>query len=144
MTFRPWRILTWQYKLLYVIVAGFFWLGIVSSVALLDPAPALLDVLTLIVFAFVLFWGVRTFRGVTEDYFAPRSWWRMTSRPMLSRVLGILSIVLGALAALGLAGGLLGLTTLVDPFGQVLIVVSCAVLASLYLNSASRQLRERD
>ena len=143
-TFRPWRIITWQFKLLYIVVAAFFWFGIVSSVSLLSPAPALLDVLTLVVFAFVYFWGVRTFRSTNEDYFAPRAWWRMTGRPTLSRWLGILSVILGVLAALGLVGGLLGLTALTDPFGQVLTVLACAALAYLYLNSARRQLRESD
>ncbi|MBK4347247.1 hypothetical protein [Lacisediminihabitans changchengi] len=144
MTFRPWRIVTWQYKLLYIVVAAFFWLGLVSSVSLLKPTVILLDVLALVVFAFVYFWAVRTFRGTNEDYFAPRAWWRMTAKPTLSRSLGVIAAVLGVLAALGLLGGLLGLTTLSDPVGQVLVVAACAALAYLYLTSARRLVRETD
>ena len=144
MTFRPWRIITWQYKLLYVVVALFAAVGVLSSVLLLKPDQIFQDVLTLGLGAFIFFWGVRTFRGPTEDYFAPRAWWRMTSRPTLSRWLGILSVIVGVLAVLALVGGLLGLTTLTDPFGQVLTVLACAVLAYLYLTSARRQRREAD
>jgi len=143
-TFRPWRIITWQYKLLYVVVALFAAVGALSSVLLFEPDQIFQDVLVLVLGAFIFFWGVRTFRGPTEDYFAPRAWWRMTSKPTLSRWLGILSVVVGVLATLGFVGGLLELTTLTDPFGQVLTVVACATLAYLYLNSARRQVRESD
>ena len=144
MTFRPWRIITWQYKLLYIVVALFASFGVLSSVLLLKPDQVFQDVLSLVLNAFILFWGVRVFRGTNEDYFAPRAWWRMTSKPTLSRALGVLSIVFGGLSAVGFAGGLLGLTELVDPFGQVLSVLACAALAFLYLTSAHRQQRESD
>jgi len=142
-TFHPWRISAWYFKLSFIAVGLVFANGIIRLVGLLQPGHVVPLLLGLVIDAALLWTGTRVFRGTNENYLAPRAWWRMTSKPKLSRRLGVLWVVLGAFDLLDV---------LIQPFltrprsGMVpeMIVgtVEFAGLAYLYLNSAARQKRE--
>ena len=143
MTFHPWRISAWYFKLLYIVVGYAAGLGVIHLFGLLHPWRPLSLWLSVCVDATLLWVGTRVFRGTNENYLAPRAWWRMTSKPTLSRRLGILWTVLASFSLLG---------TIVEPFlvavrfDQELtlgvVALEYAALAYLYLNSAVRQKRQ--
>ena len=143
MNFHPWRISAWYFKLSYI-VAGYAAARIVFlPVALLHPTAALTAVASLGLNGLVFWGGTRIFRGSNENYLAPRSWWRMTSKPTLSRRLGVMFAVFAVLT--GLAAVLLPVLTSAsagEMLGSDVAAASYAALAYLYLNSAVRQKRQ--
>ena len=138
------RITRWYFKLLYVIGA---WLVGIPAQGLLAAlnAPALVSslLLTAITLASV-FVGARVFRGRGEPVAPRRPWWKMTARPLLSRVLGIISTLFLASILFLAITATLGVDESVESLGSTPIldttinVVLMAVLAFLYLNSAIR------
>ena len=138
------RITKWYLKLAYV--AALWLVGYVLQ-SLLElaqvPAAASNVVGSALSIGGILI-GARIFRGRHELVLAPRPWWRMTARRPLSVALGILAVVC-AVASVGvLVRGTLGygseersLERLTLP-GAVTNILWWAVLAYLYLNSASR------
>ena len=148
MTRSPWRIVRWQYKLLYVIVAEAAGFGITRLGYLLLPSQiAVLIVLCVDVAIYLV--GARIFRGTSEDLLTPRAWWRMTSKPTLSRRLGTLFAVVAGIQLIGLA-----LVAIPFPSRQHVVkpnyvglaeaAIETAILAFLYLNSAVRLKNQSD
>jgi hypothetical protein len=138
------RITRWYFKLLYVVGAWLVGLPVQGLLAALN-APALVGSLlnTAITLASVIV-GARVFRGRGEPVAPRRSWWRMTARPLLSRVLGtifllslasMLLVVITANLGIDQSAKSLGRTTILDTTTSVVL---SAVLAFLYLNSAVR------
>ncbi len=87
--------------------------------------------------------GARIFRGRGEPVQPPRRWWRMTARPRLSWVLGILFLVLSVSGAIGLVLGAFGVGDTIPASAggvasTVIVVLESGVIAALYLNSAVR------
>lgn len=146
MTWKPWRITKWQYKLVYVAAAfviPFFVLGALGALGLSGGS---LDVLNFATTLGTIFLGARVFRGANELVLPPRPWWQMTSRPKLSRRLGILFVALSALFVtylIGLSlGGYPGRTRSAESIFSVISgVAQFAILAFFYLNSAVRLTR---
>jgi hypothetical protein len=139
------RIVRWYSKFLYVV--GALLVGHAVD-ALLDAlhTPGLVSGLlnAAVTLASVIL-GARLFRGRDEPVEPPRAWWRMTARPRLSRVLGIIaaidsaSIVLISIsAALGGERSVQLLDRLTYEEAAINAVLG-AIIAFLYLNSAVRQ-----
>jgi len=142
-TFHPWRISAWYFKLLYIVVgyaAGYL---IARLVGMLHLGFVPLLLLTVATHGALLWSATRIFRGTNENYLAPRAWWRMTSKPTLSRRLGILWTVL---ASFSLLGTIVERFLVAVRFDQELmlgvVALEYAALAYLYLNSAVRQKRQ--
>ena len=138
------RIVRWELKVLYIVVAWIVGYAIADLLRRLGtPGVALEIVNTLVSFAaFAL--AVRIFRGRDEPIDPPRAWWRMTAWPTLSRRLGILFVVLGALTVVSTVLGVVGVNPLPSSATVGLMVgavLQFAVLAFLYLNSAARMAR---
>ena len=138
------RITSWYFKLLYVVGAwliGFLAPGLLTAL----NAPALVGSLlsTAITLGSVI-GGARLFRGSGEPVAPRRSWWKMTARPLLSRVLGIIFVLFLASTLFLVVTATLGVDRSVQSLGRMTIldttisVVLAAVLAFLYLNSAVR------
>lgn len=141
---RPLRIWDWRLKVVYVLIAyGSPWA--INPLAALIHDPGIL--LSTFQLAAILF-GARIFRGAGENVDAPRAPWRMTSRPTMSRRLGKLAIVFGALVAVDIPGlylaRLLPSTHPVRPLtpwdgiGLGIAALQLAAIAFLYLRSAKR------
>lgn len=139
------RIVRWYWKLLYV--AGAWLVGYAVN-ALLDAlhAPGLVSALVnaCVTLASIIL-GARLFRGRGEPVDPPRAWWRMTARPLLSRVLGVTAAIVSASlvflfisAALGVERSVRSLERLTLAEAAIGAVLG-AVIAFLYLNSAIRQ-----
>lgn len=138
------RIVRWYWKLLYIVAA---WLVGYAMDALLEAlhAPGWVSALVsacLTLASIIL--GARLFRGRGEPVEPPRAWWRMTARPLLSRVLGITAAIVFASIVLVLISAALGERS-VESLGRLtnaevaVDAVLCAITAFLYLNSAMRQ-----
>jgi hypothetical protein len=138
---KPLRIWDWRIKLVYVVAAyGAGWA--------LVPVWSLLGVRGVFGTAFdiaAILLGARIFRGAGEQIDEPRPWWRMTSRPTMSRRFGILATVFGALLAVDIP--LLYLApgvhhprprTAWDGIEVGIGAVEFGVIAFLYLRSARR------
>jgi hypothetical protein len=79
--------------------------------------------------------GVRTFRGAGEDVAAPRSWWRMSTRPAAGFVLASVFVV-------GLAlDGFAAAQALTPTLPLTLEIVSGVALTALYVQSSVRLVR---
>jgi hypothetical protein len=140
-SFRPIRIRSVWAKVLYVVVAVAIGFAFGPLMRLLhDPGVigSLWDLVAIVVAA-------RIFRGVDEPLDVPRPWWRMTSRPRLSSILGSLAAVFAALSLLALIlvpvlGALPGSTTRVsvDAPSAIVGTIYLGIIAALYLNSAAR------
>ncbi|TFB88215.1 hypothetical protein E3O44_05950 [Cryobacterium algoricola] len=139
------RITKWYFKLLYVVGV---WLVPVQALLSAVNAPVLVGSLlnAAITFASVLV-GARLFRGRGEPVAPRRPWWKMTARPLLSRVLGIIfvlavasTLLLFITAALGADRSAKTLAGLTIP-ETIFDIVLEAALAFLYLNSAVRLAR---
>jgi len=138
------RITRWYFKLLYVVGA---WLvgspvqALLTAVTAPVPVRSLLG--TAIMLASVIV-GARLFRGRGEPVAPRRPWWKMTVRPLLSRVLGIIFVLFLASTLLLVITAALGVDSSIQSLGRMTIpdttisVVLVAVLAILYLNSAVR------
>ena len=144
MKWKPLRIWDWRLKLLYIVLAyGLGW-AVSPLTQLIHDTGVLQGIVNL---AAILL-GARIFRGSGEQIDAPRAWWRMTSRPTMSRRLGILATVFGALLVVDIP--LLYLARLVprthpvrpltpwDGIGLGIAALQLAVIAYLYLRSARR------
>ncbi|MFF2371081.1 hypothetical protein [Agromyces sp. NPDC058110] len=137
------RIVRWEFKVLYVAVAwivGFVIVSALASIGVPIPVVTLVNVLT---FALPFALAVRIFRGQGEPVEPARAWWRITAWPTLSRRLGVLFVVVAAFGGFSVAVALsgtalpgLGRTPGVGP--TVGGTVESALLALLYLNSAVR------
>ncbi|MBM7829818.1 hypothetical protein JOE59_000523 [Agromyces cerinus] len=138
------RIVRWELKVLYIVVA---WIVAYAFTDLLrelgTPAVALEVVNTLVNLAAFAF-AVRIFRGQGEPIDPPRAWWRMTAWPTLSRRLGILFVAFAVLMALSTVLSAFGVGEL--PAGGsvglgVGVTLQFALVGFLYLNSAVRLAR---
>ena len=138
------RIIKWYFKLLYVVgawVVGFPTQGLLT--ALNAPAQVGSILSTAITLTSVLV-GARVFRGRGEPVAPRRPWLKMTARPLLSRVLGIIFVLFLASKLLLVNTATIGVDESVQSLGRMTIldtalgVVLSAVLAFLYLNSGVR------
>jgi hypothetical protein len=134
------RIWDWRLKLVYVLVAyGLGW-ALAPALDLVDDHGLLSAAINL---AVVLI-GARIFRGDAESIGQPRAWWRMTSRPRLSRFLGGLSIAFAVLVVLALVLPILvglphdHIRPSNDPTSQIILIANLGAFGFLYLNSAVR------
>ena len=137
------RIVRWQLKLAYVVGAYALGLAMYWSLRLAGVPWLVVGLIGFGVDLAAILLGARIFRGKGEPIEPPRARWRMTARPLLSRVLGILFVVASAFVASGLVLDALGVTVAVDaPFGAETIaigvtsVVEYGVIGALYLRSA--------
>jgi hypothetical protein len=137
------RIVCWELKLAYVVGALVLGFVIVSLLALTRLPDPIIGMVRFGIDLTAVLLGARTFRGRGEPIEPPRAPWRMTARPRLSQVLGILFAVLfvgGALGmlfdALGVASGPAGTAGTIA--GNVIALVELALIAALYLRSAVR------
>ncbi|ANJ26229.1 hypothetical protein [Agromyces aureus] len=136
------RIVRWEFKVLYIAVAWIVGYVIVNTLASIGVPVVVAQYVNLLggVVAFAL--AVRIFRGRDEPVAAPRAWWRMTAWPTLSRRLGTLFAGLAALSLLGLVLVLAGVEGISAGIGDwISVVLTYVVLAFLYLNSAVRMKR---
>jgi hypothetical protein len=138
------RIVRWEFKALYVVVAillGWVIAGLLRGFGLAEIGIVLTSAVT--DFGALLL-GARIFRGRGEAVEPPRAWWRMTARPTLSRRLGILFVVLSLLGAVSLVLEATGIyaplpaLTGDDVVVYARVILEYAVIAYLYLNSAAR------
>lgn len=137
------RIIRWELKLLFVVGALLIGFPISAVLYAVGVPPLAVGLVNTVVGMALLLLGARIFRGRGEAVESPRSWWRMTARPTLSRRLGILFLVLAVWFAAGLI-----LAVVVDfastgwTADDIVIAVSgvleFAAVAYLYLNSAAR------
>ncbi|KQM82723.1 hypothetical protein [Agromyces sp. Leaf222] len=144
------RIVRWEFKVLYIAVAWIAGVVIVNALVALGVPPLILNLVNLLTLAVSFALAVRIFRGQDEPVDPPRAWWRMTAWPTLSRRLGVLFIVVAAMGvfsvAIQLAGvgegtaapRLDGAPALGTTIGGT---IESALLAYLYLNSAMRMKR---
>ncbi|MGW4928043.1 hypothetical protein ACWEOH_02740 [Agromyces sp. NPDC004153] len=137
------RIVRWELKLAYIVgvlLLGFLIAWLLRSVGVPEVAITLVLVGVDLV---ALLLGARIFRGRGEAIEPSRPPWRMTARPRLSRVLGIIFIVLSAETAVRLLLDALGadadrpLTVEMLVIGAI-GVIEFAVFGALYLRSAAR------
>lgn len=134
------RISRWYTKLLFVIGALLISAVVAALLRELGSPMIASSVLNSLVTITMFLLGARLFRGKGEAVTPRRLWWRMTARPRLSRVLGILfgfgtlALLLSPILAPGSAISAQG-----EPFASTIIdSVGFAALAFLYLNSAFR------
>ncbi|NYG20708.1 putative signal transduction protein with EAL and GGDEF domain [Agromyces hippuratus] len=136
------RIVRWELKVLYIVVAWIVGYALADLLRRLDAAEIVIGIVSLIldIVAFVI--AVRIFRGRGEPIDPPRAWWRMTGWRPLSRRLGV---VFGALAAFSLVcvvGESVGAVAANGAaFGWLGLTVQSGVLCLLYLNSAAQMTR---
>jgi hypothetical protein len=139
------RIVRWQFKLSYVLVAYLLAIALVQLVGLTGAAPGALEAVGNLLYLLAFLYGARIFRGSDEALAAPRPWWKMTSKSTLSQRLGILFAFLTTLYIADIALGLSPDPRLNKAFGgpeQLGIVIQSVflygVLAFLYINSGMR------
>jgi len=138
------RITRWYFKVLYVVGAWLVGFPAQSLLTALD-APALVGslLITAITLASVIV-GARLFRGRGEPVAPRRPWWKVTARPLLSRVLGLIFTLSLASTLLLVITATLGVAQSAQSLGRMTILdtttsaVLSAALAFLYLNSAAR------
>lgn len=137
------RIVRWQLKLAYVVGAYAIGLAIHWSLRLTGVPWLVVGLIGFGVDLAAILLGARIFRGKGEPIEPPRAPWRMTARPRLSRVLGILFVVFSAMLVLGLVLAALGVTaqapdTAETIVGSVIGLVEYGLIGALYLRSAVR------
>ena len=136
------RIVRWETKILYVVLAWIAGFVIGELLRSGDASSVLIDVVASLVTLATFAVAVRIFRGRGEPVEPPRAWWRMTAWPTLSRRLGILFAGIAALSLLGLVLVLVGVMDSPSGLGAWIgSLLTYAVLAFLYLNSAARMKR---
>ena len=139
------RITAWYVKLAYIIGVSLTWLPILALMNAAGTPRLAESVANAILTLGGILLGARLFRGRGELIAPPRPWWRMTSRPRLSRIVGglavagvVSSLSLFVTAALGLDTQTLERLTIGD---TITVAILYAVIAFLYLNSAVRLTR---
>ncbi|NUT57362.1 MAG: hypothetical protein HOQ00_00740 [Agromyces sp.] len=137
------RIVRWELKLAYVVgalVVSFALSAVLRGVGL----PALVVALVGVgVDLAAILLGARIFRGRGEPIGPPRERWRMTARPRLSTVLGIVFLVASIWLALGFVFEFLGVYGSVPMQWNVIAagvatIIEFAVIGALYLRSGAR------
>ena len=88
------RIVRWELKAAYVVAAYLVGFAIASLLRATELPDVVVGVVTSVVDLTAILLGARVFRGRGEAIEPPRRWWRMTARPTLSWVLGILFLAL--------------------------------------------------
>ncbi|WP_156109652.1 hypothetical protein [Cryobacterium sp. MLB-32] len=141
------RIVRWPFKLLYVVGAWLVGFPVSALLAAVNAPVLVGSPLSAAIALASVMAGARVFRGRGEPVAPRRPWWKMTSRPLLSRVLGIIFVVSAASAVftlvtapLGVDSSLRSLQSL-GPMAVAEMTINAllmAVLAFLYLNSAVR------
>ena len=139
------RIVRWYSKLLFVIAAWALGVALTAGLEAVGTPVAVRSCLSQVLLVASVLVGARVFRGSRElPVEPPRPWWRMTSRPRLSRVLGILlALLAGTYPIIGI-GAAVGHATSIrfvereTVVGMIADSASAAILAFLYLNSAAR------
>ncbi len=137
------RIVRWELKLAYVVGAYAIGLAIYWSLRLIGLPYGVVGLVGVGVDLAAILLGARIFRGRGEPIEPPRERWRMTARPRLSTVLGVVFVVNSAFMVLGLVLAALGVS--VEPsdaaeriVGSAIGAVEYALIAALYLRSAAR------
>jgi len=137
------RIVRWELKLAYVIGAYAISVAIYWSLRLIGLPYLVVALVGVGVDLAAILLGARVFRGRGEPVGPPRERWRMTARPRLSTVLGIVFVVSSAFMVLGLALAVLGVS--VEPsdaaetiVGGAIGAVEYGLIGALYLRSAIR------
>ena len=102
------RIVRWELKAAYVVAAYLLGFAIASLLRATELPDVVVGVVTSVVDLTAILLGARVFRGRGEAIEPPRRWWRMTARPTLSWVLGILFLALWIAGLLGVAFDTLG------------------------------------
>lgn len=138
------RVVRWQVKLVYVIAAWCVGWVVSWSLYSMGLPGAVVSVLNGMVSLASVLLGARIFRGRGEDLTPRRPWWQMTARPLLSRILSVLFLVVAVqfavvlvLAGVGVAYAIRSVErlTLADTIVDGTIA---AVLAFFYLTSSIR------
>ena len=137
------RIVRWELKAAYVVVAYLLGFAIGSLLRAAELADVIVGLFAAAIDLTAILLGARVFRGRGEAIEPPRRWWRMTARPTLSWVLGILFLALWIAGVLGVASDTLGVggaaPMAADDLALTIVVMAeYGVIAALYLNSAVR------
>ena len=137
------RIVRWELKAAYVVAAYLLGFAIASLVRATELPDVVVGVVTSVVDLTAILLGARVFRGRGEAIESPRRWWRMTARPTLSWVLGILFLALWIAGLLGVAFDTLGVGGAApmaadDLALTIVVMIEYGVIGALYLNSAVR------
>ncbi|GAA1961666.1 hypothetical protein [Agromyces allii] len=137
------RIVRWEFKVLYIAVAWIVGYVIVNALASIGAPIEVVTLVNLITLAVPFALAVRVFRGQGEPVEPARAWWRMTAWPTLSLRLGVLFTIVAAFGAFSVVIAIvgaelpgLGRTPGIGP--TVGGTLEAALLAFLYLNSAVR------
>jgi hypothetical protein len=88
------RIVRWELKAAYVVAAYLLGFAIGSLLRAAELADVIVGLVAAAIDLTAILLGARVFRGRGEAIEPPRRWWRMTARPTLSWVLGILFLAL--------------------------------------------------
>ena len=137
------RIVRWELKAAYVVAAYLLGFAIASLLRATELPDVVVGVVTSVVDLTAILLGARVFRGRGEAIEPPRRWWRMTARPTLSWVLGILFLALWIAGLLGVAFDTLGVGGAApmaadDLALTIVVMIEYGVVGALYLNSAVR------
>jgi hypothetical protein len=137
------RIVRWELKAAYVVAAYLLGFAIGSLLRAAELADVIVGLVAAAIDLTAILLGARVFRGRGEAIEPPRRWWRMTARPTLSWVLGILFLALWVAGVLGVASDTLGVGGAApmaadDLALTIVVMMESGVIAALYLNSAVR------
>ena len=137
------RIVRWELKAAYVVAAYLLGFAIGSLLRAAEVADVIVGLVAAAIDLTAILLGARVFRGRGEAIEPPRRWWRMTARPTLSWVLGILFLALWVAGVLGVVFDTLGVGGAApmaagDLALTIVVVMESGVIAALYLNSAGR------
>ena len=137
------RIVRWELKAAYVVAAYLVGFAIASLLRAVELPDVVVGLVTAAVDLTAILLGARVFRGRGEAVEPPRRWWRMTARPTLSWVLGILFLALWIAGVLGVAFDTLGVGGAApmaadDLALTIVVMIEYGMIAALYLNSAVR------
>ncbi|MEF3403554.1 hypothetical protein [Agromyces sp. CCNWLW203] len=140
--FPAFRIVRWELKVLYIVVAWIVGYAIADLLRRLEVAPSVISVVDIVVTLASFALAVRVFRGRGEPIDPPRAWWRMTGWRRLSLRLGSLFGALAALSLVCLVGEITGaVTASYGVTGWLGLTLQYGVLAFFYFNSAAHMAR---
>jgi hypothetical protein len=137
------RIVRWELKVLYIVVAWIVGYALADLLRRLDTAEVGIGIVSLLFDLAAFAFAVRIFRGQGEPIDPPRAWWRMTGWRPLSRRLGILFGAATAIALVCFVGEMTGAVepTAIGAFSWLGLTLQYGVLTVLYLNSAAHMTR---